>query len=95
MNHPEIPKDHPRFKLCFVDEFGSGDLCYLSHATTPHGEDTWIPIDEIKRIYSRQDCAAHAAAWWFEKATDSSIQFAEQLRRISMAQTWLAWGSEK
>lgn len=88
MSHPEIPKDHPRFKFHTVDEFASGDQCFLCI------EHEYIPLVDLSTL-ERQDCAAHAAAWWLNRSWQFRVDTKESAEARIVAQAWLAWGAQK
>ncbi len=93
MSHPPIPKDHPRFskegKWTRFQTFDESD--------DPYDNPRLIEFVLIERLtgLQRQDAAAHAAAWWFEKADDSIFGSPDHEIACNNARAWLAWGEQK
>lgn len=44
--------------------------------------------------YQRQDCAAHAAAWWYRLSTSAVLDCDEITEAMEIAEAWLKWGSQ-
>ena len=78
--HPEIPKDHPRFQ---VAEGVFGEFM-------PARAKGWEMIDELTGFW-RQDCAAHAAAHFFQKA-ETGKYLVDRHKAHKAAWKWLEWG---
>lgn len=87
--HPEIPKDHPRFKSetlpggLVVEYFGALD-------------GNWYVINENnprKESMHRQDCAAHAASAFFRDAMSTDSQYKRDELQ-SLAIDWLEWAKD-
>lgn len=89
MSHPQIPEGHPRFEEADKDEW----LFAVSGGANNEGSNYVhdVPIEDLVG-FDRQDCAAHAAAWWFERAADESEHSINTHEYKEIARAWLAWG---
>lgn len=93
MTHPEIPKDHPRFEQyeSIGDQKGVRYWYYLDN------DDKELRLDSLYGL-TRQDCAAHAAAWWFNRSQEicdsENGDPLDMLKANEIALAWLKWGAE-
>ena len=97
MSHPEIPKDHPRFRIVHFDRAGEMDNYWAFIMRESFGRVSEQRLENLND-YQRQDAAAHAAAWWFNRSQEicdsENGDPLDMLKANEIAYAWLKWGAE-